>query len=134
MQNIHSCNAKVNVGQLDVSVRQGDIDINVESITADSKIVLSSGKVNLVIPFKSPFKLYLSSPMINISPKLQNLGELFLSSENGNEEFSTENTAKNSQVPILRVLVDQGSIHVNVDEKDKDRAVRKGYDSATENS
>jgi len=126
--------AKVNVGQLDVAVRRGTVDLFVESITTDSTILLTSGKVNLTIPLKSSFKVWLSAPMTNIAPQLQNSGELILSRDNGNEEFSTENTAKNGQVPILRVRVDQGSIQVNVAEKDEDRAVRLGFDSATETS
>lgn len=126
--------AKVNVGQIDVAVRRGTVDLFVESITTDSTILLTSGKVNLTIPLKSSFKVWLSAPMTNIAPQLQNSGELILSRDNGNEEFSTENTAKNGQVPILRVRVDQGSIQVNVAEKDEDKAVRLGFDSATETS
>ena len=126
--------AKVTVGQLDVAVRRGTVDLFVESINTDSTILLTSGKVNLTIPLKSSFKVWLSAPMTNIAPQLQNSGELILSRDNGNEEFSTENTAKNGQVPILRVRVDQGSIQVNVAEKDEDRAVRLGFDSATETS
>jgi len=128
-------NAKVNVGQLNVTVRRGSVDLFVESITTDSTILIKEGgKVNLTVPLKIPFKLWLSAPMTNIAPKLQNSGELVLSVENGNEEFSTENTAKNGQVPVLRVQVNQGSIHVNVAQKSEDRDENFGIDSATETS
>ena len=128
-------NAKANVGQLNVNVRRGSVDIFVESITTDSSILIKEGgKVNLTVPIKTPFKLWLSAPMTNIAPKLQNFGELVLSVENGNEEFSTENTSKNGQVPVLRVHVSQGSIHVNVAKENEDQFENFGIDSATESS
>ena len=130
---------RIVTGELEVSVRKGTVDIFVESISSDSSIAVTSGKVNLTVPLKSSFKLWLSAPITNIASKIQNSGELILSKENGNEEFSTENTSKNGKVPILRVGVHQGSIQVNVAEKDQDpdqNAVKKlGFDnSATETS
>ena len=127
---------KISTGELEVSVRKGNVDIFVESITSDSSIAVTSGKVNLTVPLKCSFKLWLSAPMTNIASKIQNSGELILSEDNGNEEFSTENTSKNGQVPILRVGVHQGSIQVNVAEKDQDGAPAavKNFDSATETS
>ena len=97
-------------------------------------MIKEGGKVNLTVPIKTPFKLWLSAPMTNIAHKLQNFGELVLSVENGNEEFSTENTSKNGQVPVLRVHVSQGSIHVNVAKENEDQFENFGIDSATESS
>ena len=127
--------AKVNTEQLNVTVRRGSVDIFVERITCDSSILIKEGgKVNLTVPSGTPYKVWLSAPILNISPKIQNLGELKLSTGNGNEEFSTENTAKNGTLPpVLRVHVSQGSINVIVDGKNQE-LYEKYSDSATETS
>ena len=110
-----------------MSVNKGKVDLSIECLNLDSSVAVHTGDVTLRVPLKTPFKFRLSAPMTNIEPQLQNSGEFNLSKESGNEIFTTEDSTTNRNIPVLSVVVHQGTINVAVSNRDNEKSL--GYDS-----
>lgn len=128
-------NGTLHGGKVKVSIAKGNANINLGNITSNSVIHVACGEVNLqILPEKPQYKLRLSAPMTNMSPKLQNSGELSLCTKTGNQVFTNENSSlkDGKKLPLLTVQVDQGVINVAVNEKNDESNSGLSLDTVTE--
>ena len=80
---------KVNdLGTVTAVVRQGDIQIDFsENMDLSSVLEIESGNIIITVPVKHNYRINAIAPRVNISPRLLNKGEIFLSEPNGKWEF-----------------------------------------------
>ncbi len=98
---------------------------------------MENGEVNVTIPQNAKFRIQASASRTNISPKLLNSGEIFLSEQTGHETFVTHaiqsrdvlSTLEN--LPTLTLFAANGSVNINVTESEEQKSVVEGYDSVS---
>ena len=112
-----SVTANVYKGSIEATINHGNLYLFAKNIFDDSSISVVKGDVHLSAPERSGFKLKVSAPCINVTPKLQNSGNLYLCQETGFETFSTEDSDSNrNELPVLTINVAQGSVNLAVAE------------------
>ena len=119
-----SVTANVYKGSIEATINYGNMYLFAKDIFDDSSISVVKGDVHLSAPERCGFKLKVSAPCINVTPKLQNSGNLYLCKDTGFETFSTEDSSSpriKSDLPILTINVAQGSVNLAVAD-DKEHA------------
>ena len=91
---------------------------------------VENGEINVTVPQKLNFRIHASAPRTNISTKLLNSGEIFLSEKTGHETFVSNAPIKNVAQPTLTLLASNGTINIIMMQTAEETAVAEGFDSA----
>ena len=90
---------------------------------------VETGEINVTVPQKCDFRIHASAPRTNISTRLLNSGEIFLSEQTGHETFVTHALAKKDSQPTLTLFANNGSINIIMTQTEEERTAVEGFDS-----